>query len=147
MAETPQLNPTELREAFAAYERRVRVNNYKVGCILAFIFMPAGATLDYFVYNSPGHSHLFEFLKLRLLCSALLGVIWFCLHKGIGLRFYRVLGFFVAFLPMAFISWMIYATDGPNSPYYAGLNLVMLGAAILLRWTLLDSILVFFSPS
>lgn len=137
------MNPTELREAFAAYERRVRVNNYKVGCILAFIFMPAGATLDYFVYNSPGHSHLFEFLKLRLLCSALLGVIWFCLHKGIGLRFYRVLGFFVAFLPMAFISWMIYATDGPNSPYYAGLNLVMLGAAILLRWTLLDSILVF----
>ncbi|HET7626288.1 MAG TPA: ATP-binding protein [Verrucomicrobiae bacterium] len=38
---------------------------------------------------------------------------------------------------------MIYATNGPNSPYYAGLNLVMLGAAILLRWTLADSIAVF----
>jgi signal transduction histidine kinase len=30
---------------------------------------------------------------------------------------------------------MIYTTDGAVSPYYAGLNLVMLGSAILLRWT------------
>ena len=38
---------------------------------------------------------------------------------------------------------MIFEEDGWISPYYAGLNLVMLGAAILLRWTLVDSILVF----
>lgn len=38
---------------------------------------------------------------------------------------------------------MIYKTEGAESPYYAGLNLVLLGAAIILRWTLLDSIIVF----
>ncbi|MFZ1073016.1 MAG: hypothetical protein WAO21_06215, partial [Verrucomicrobiia bacterium] len=138
MPETSTLTLPEIHDAFAVYERRVRITNYKVGCALAFIFMPAGASLDYFVY--PGQ--LFEFLKLRLLCSALLAFIWVLLESEIGIRFYRLLGFLVAFLPLAFISWMVYATDGSNSPYYAGLNLVMLGAAILLRWTLVDSIMV-----
>ncbi len=139
MAERPPFTPPELRDAFAIYERAVRITNYKVGCVLAFIFMPAGASLDYFVY----HDYLGSFLKLRLLCSALLGGIWFLFQSKIGTRFYRFFGFLVAFLPLAFISWMIYTTNGANSPYYAGLNLVMLGAAILLRWTLMDSILVF----
>ncbi len=133
------LTPSELGQAFATYERPVRISNYKVGCALALIFMPAGASLDFFVY----HDHLIEFLKLRLLCSALLALIWLLLKQEIALRFYRFLGFLIAVLPLTFISWMIYTTDGPNSPYYAGLNLVMLGAALLLRWTLLDSILVF----
>ena len=143
MSDTTQLSRSEIRDAFAVYERRVRITNYKVGCALAFIFMPAGASLDFFVYPT----HLWQFLRLRLLCSVLLAGIWSLLNTEKGVRFYRVLGFFVAFLPLAFISWMIFASDGPfagpNSPYYAGLNLVMLGAAILLRWTLVDSILVF----
>jgi signal transduction histidine kinase len=139
MPNKPQVNESELRDAFTAYERRVRINNYKVGCALAFIFMPAGASLDYYVYPK----QQVEFLKLRLLCSAFLALIWFLLKHEIGIKAYRLLGFLVAFLPLAFISWMIYATNGPNSPYYAGLTLVMLGAALLLRWTLLDSVLVF----
>jgi two-component system, sensor histidine kinase PhcS len=143
MADTSTLARPEILAAFAGYERRVRISNYKVGCLLAFIFMPAGASLDYFVYNAPGDSHVWEFFKLRLFCSGLLAVVYGLLCTELGARVYRALGFLVAFLPMAFISWMIFATDGPASPYYAGLNLVMLGAAILLRWTLTDSILVF----
>ncbi|HUA67867.1 MAG TPA: HAMP domain-containing sensor histidine kinase, partial [Candidatus Saccharimonadales bacterium] len=129
----------DLAAAFLDYERRVRISNYKIACIMAFIFMPAGASLDYFVCPS----NLGEFLLARLLCSALLALIWGLLQSRVGIKFYRFLGFLVAFLPMAFISWMIYQTEGPNSPYYAGLNLVMLGAALLLRWTFFDSILVF----
>lgn len=134
------MTSADLRVAFAAYERRVRISNYKVGCLMAFIFVPAGASLDYFVYRND----LTEFIQLRFLCSALLALIWGLLHSKAGIKIYRVLGFFVAFLPMAFISWMIYKTDGPNSPYYAGLNLVMLGAALLLRWTFWDSVLACF---
>lgn len=134
------LNLVNIRRAFLEYERRVRIQNYKVGCILAFIFMPAGALLDYFVYpDKLGH-----FLQLRLLCSLFLGIIWGLLHLGREAKSYRVLGLLIALLPLFFISWMIYDTEGASSPYYAGLNLVMLGAAILLRWTLLDSVLVFF---
>jgi len=139
MPEAPQSNPPEFRQAFQEYEREVRVRNYQVGCLLALVFMPAGASLDFFVY----HERLGEFFKLRLLCSALLGGIWVLLHLGRGLRFYKGLGLFIALLPLFFITWMIYRTSGAASPYYAGLNLVMLGAAILLRWTLYDSIVVF----
>ena len=128
--------------AFDAYERPIRIRNYKVGAILAFIFMPAGASLDWFVYRHTGK--LGEFFAIRILCSALLAGVWSLLHFKPAIRSYRAIGSLVALLPMFSISWMIYETQGGASPYYAGLNLVMLGAAILLRWTLLESILVFF---
>ena len=144
-----KLNSPEVSSAFLTYERDVRVRNYKVGCLLAFIFMPAGASLDYFIYHKfklPSGvivNKVPEFFVLRLCCSALLGTIWALLHYKPKIKIYRVLGLFVALLPLFFISFMIYDTDGSASPYYAGLNLVMLGAALLLRWTLLDSIIVF----
>lgn len=127
-----------LHAAFTEYERPIRISNYKVACVMAFIFMPAGASLDYFVYPH----HLWDFFKARLVCDVLLALTWLALQNKIAIRAYRFLGFLVVYLPMAFISWMIYSTDGANSIYYAGLNLVMLGAAILLRWTYMDSIMV-----
>ena len=39
---------------------------------------------------------------------------------------------------------MIYKTQGGESIYYAGCNLVLLGTAIILRWTFVDTLLVFF---
>jgi signal transduction histidine kinase len=140
MPDEPELNPEEIRRAFHDYERLVRVRNYKVGCVLALIFMPAGAVLDYFVYRE----QVTEFFLLRLLCSVLLAAIWCLLHFRPEHPAYRGLGFSVALLPMAVICWMIYSsTDGANSPYYAGLTLVFLGATILLRWTVAESILLF----
>jgi two-component system, sensor histidine kinase PhcS len=85
-----------------------------------------------------------EFLGLRLLCSALLIFIWWLVKTPFGFRNYRLLGLTLPALPTFFISLMIYKTDGPDSPYYAGLNLVLLGAAIVLRWSLWDSLIVFF---
>jgi signal transduction histidine kinase len=138
MVLAPPIDQDQLHAAFAVYERRVRIRNYKIGCIMAFIFVPAGSSLDYFVYKD----HLAQFIGIRLLCSALLALIWVLLQKEIWIKFYRFYGFMVAFSPLAFCSWIIYETDGANSPYYAGLNLIMLGATILLRWTFWDSLLV-----
>src|SRR5438128_10609435 len=144
METEPKLDPVLLRGAFEEHEQPVRVRNYKVGCLLAFIFMPAGASLDYFVYRDFHGRHLvLPFFAARLVCSALLATVGLVLHFKPHVRNYRLLGLSVALLPLFFISGMIYWTEGAASPYYAGLNLVMLGAAILLRWTLLDSIIVF----
>src|SRR5437016_3082583 len=108
MPENLQPSASELRDAFLDYEREVRIRNYKVGCLLAFVFMPAGASLDFFVYPEK----LVYFLQLRLFCSVLLGLVWMFLQSPIGLKIYRGLGLLVAFLPLSFISWMIYSTDG-----------------------------------
>src|SRR5207247_5628258 len=45
-----------------------------------------------------------------------------------------------AMIPASFIAWMIYATDGADSPYYAGLNLVLLVVGFVLHWTFLESL-------
>jgi signal transduction histidine kinase len=138
MAETSA--PTiVIEQAFQESERSVRIHNFRVACMLAFIFMPAGVTLDYLVYPE----HLGKFFLLRLICSGFLLFIWWFVKTRYGSRIYVGLGLLLPALPSFFISWMIYETDGPQSPYYAGLNLVLLGAAIVLRWSLRDSVFVF----
>jgi len=129
----------EIREAYLQHERDVWIHNFRVASIIAFIFIPAGSSLDAFVYPK----YFWEFFALRLYCSALLLFIWWFVTTPFGRRHYRVLGWILPALPTFFISLMIYDTEGSNSPYYAGLNLVLLGAAIILRWTLLDSVVVF----
>jgi hypothetical protein len=44
-------------------------------------------------------------------------------------------GIVLLFLPSATIAWMIYATEGAASPYYAGLTLVLMVLAVVLDWT------------
>jgi two-component system sensor histidine kinase PhcS len=139
MPEIRLQNREKILKAFRENEREVWIRNFRVASILAFIFVPAGTSLDWFVY----HSHFAEFLELRLICSACLLFIWWFVTTPLGTKNYRILGWVLPALPTIFISLMIYKTNGAESPYYAGLNLVLLGAAIILRWTLLDSIIVF----
>ncbi len=128
-----------IRQAFVEHERSVRIQNYRIACILALVFMPAGAALDFLVYPE----NTAHFFLLRLLCSSLLLFIWWFVKSPLGSAHYRLLGLILPALPSFFISWMIFETEGPSSPYYAGLNLVLLGAALVLRWTLRDSVMVF----
>jgi signal transduction histidine kinase len=44
-------------------------------------------------------------------------------------------------IPTSFIAFMIYATHGQASPYYAGINLVLLMVAFVLRWTFWESLI------
>ncbi len=48
----------------------------------------------------------------------------------------------LAFFPAFFMSWMIYATEGVSSPYYAGLNIVLLVVGLVLHWTVIESVVV-----
>ncbi|HWY32311.1 MAG TPA: ATP-binding protein [Candidatus Acidoferrum sp.] len=139
MAETRQPNNPEINQAFLDGEREIWVRNFRIGCILGFIFVPAGFTLDLMVY--PGH--FLPFLKLRLLCSAMLLFIWWFVKTPVGLRIYRWLGLILPALPTLCFCLMIYESDGAESPYYAGLNLILLGAGLVLRWTFVDSLLAF----
>ena len=129
----------ETQQAFAKNELEVWVRNFQVASVLAAIFVLAGSSLDALVYPE----HLGEFFRFRLVCSALLLFIWWFVKTSSGLRLYRWLGLVLPALPTLCCSLMIYKTTGADSPYYAGLNLVLLGASIILRWTFVDSLLVF----
>lgn len=123
-------------DAFLAHEARERIFNTKVGCALVVTLMPAGSVLDYFVYPDK----LRPFFILRMICAACAGLIWMLLFTEMGRRHSKRLGEIVPMLPALFIAGMIAIKDGFASPYYAGLNLVLLAVGAVLQWTFLESI-------
>ncbi|HEV2329048.1 MAG TPA: ATP-binding protein [Verrucomicrobiae bacterium] len=135
MVELNQAGKT-MMDAFLAHEARERIFNTKVGCALVVTLMPAGALLDFFVYPD----ELRPFFILRMVCAACAGLIWALLFTDLGRRHSKLLGEIVPMLPAIFIAGMIAIKDGFASPYYAGLNLVLLAVGAVLQWTFLESI-------
>src|SRR3954468_7241168 len=126
----------EILRAFVDWERELSIDKCRVACLLGGVFMPGGFSLDYFVY----HDSLWPFFWLRLLSSALLLGLWWLFTTRWGRAHYKALGMVEVSIPLLFISGMIAVTEGAISPYYAGLNLVLMGAGIVLRWTLVESV-------
>src|SRR5262249_28521785 len=63
------------------------------------------------------------------------GLVLVFMRTSLSHKFHRSLGLVVALLPVSFICWMIAVTEGAASPYYAGLNLILLAIAFVLRWS------------
>jgi signal transduction histidine kinase len=131
------VNPQDVKTAFAEYDKKVRISNSRLGAIWAMILMPAGITLDYLVYPD----QVWEFFILRVLCSVCVWGVRALFNTEFGNRNYRFLGMLWYMLPAFFISGMIYASDEVTSPYYAGLNLVLIGAGLFLPWTYFENLL------
>ena len=122
---------SEVLKSYADYERQITLRHLAIGCYMVMALMPVGVILDYFVYPDK----VGFFLELRLLSALLAALVWGSLRTWIGQKFYNFLSLIIALIPAFFICWMIYATEGPESPYYAGLNLVLLAIALVMRWT------------
>jgi hypothetical protein len=132
--------PAGLSEAvlksFRNYEREVSVVNARHAAALAAIFMVAGVSLDIIVFPE----HLRLFLIIRIICSVLLVLVFLDLKRRGGARRGDFVAGWIALLPMVSICAMIYFTGGGNSVYYAGLNLVLVGLSLLLRWNFWRSV-------
>ena len=113
MASTPTLDDPVFKAAFVKNEREVRISTGKLASALVVFLMPLGVLLDYFVYPE----QLGLFLCVRLVCSVLAIGLWHLHGTAIGKRHYHLLGLPIALLPAAAISFMIYMTEGPMSPY------------------------------
>src|ERR1039457_7184929 len=141
-------NPTSLRdphfiETLAAHEREQRIRTNKVAALLVAALMPAGVTLDWFVYRHQGF--VVPFLILRLISSVLAVGIWFLLTTPQGQKHHRPIAISIALLPAFFICVMIYMThQGPGSSYYAGLNLIVLAISVVVRWNVTETIIAVF---
>lgn len=141
MVESPPSTRESLEGDFQDYEKDIRVRNYRMCGVLAMVFMLIGSSLDWIVYGEAG---VRDFIGIRLGTAVVLGIIRVLLGREWGRRFHRPLGIAMAMPLIISMAWMIYAKNGSESPYYAGLNLVMLGAAVLMHWQLADSIIVVF---
>jgi len=132
-----ELPVQDLKNSFFEYNRSFRISNSKVGCMLVVVLMPAGMSLDYFVYPQK----LGLFFSLRVICSLLALALWGLLSTSFGRRHFRILGMFWFLLPSLFISLMIYFEDGVNSSYYAGLNLVLIAISWVAQVDFLETVI------
>jgi two-component system sensor histidine kinase PhcS len=128
--------PQEFRAAYQEHEREMTIRKTRLGCFLGIVMVPLFGGLDHYIYPKQALS----FLLLRLLCSALMAGLYPILATRFGRRHYHFQGLVLLFLPSATIAWMIYATEGAASPYYAGLTLVLMVLAVVLDWTFLQSV-------
>jgi two-component system sensor histidine kinase PhcS len=128
--------PLEFREAYLAHERELTLRKTRLGCALGAAFVPLFAGLDHYMYPEKTR----EFFVARLICAVLMAAFYPVLDTRFGRKYFRLQGIAILLLPSATISWMIFATEGAASPYYAGLILVMMFLAVLLDWTFWQSV-------
>jgi signal transduction histidine kinase len=122
-------------QAFRENDRELRLRHARVGCILALVLMPAGSTLELMVYP-----HLFwPFFQFRWITDLFIAAVFLLLMHPLGKQHVRWLGSAWVFAPAVAISWMIAASEGSASPYYAGLNLVIIIGCLLMPYTLFEA--------
>src|SRR5947209_3733466 len=132
------LTASRLVEDYRQFDRDLRIVRAKAGYMLALVLMPSGITLDHFVYPELGAI----ILKARLLCDlALLFCFALCFSRW-RYKFADLLDKPCVLLPTLSISWMIWASEGAMSPYYAGLNLMVIGGCLLIPYTAKEAALV-----
>lgn len=126
----------DLRNSFREYESGIAFDNARRAAVFAAVFMLAASSLDWVIITS----RALEFLVIRATCAILLGAIFWYLGKSRRSASSTIAAQGIALLPLISICAMIAVTDGGNSVYYAGLNLVLVGLSLLLRWTFLNSL-------
>jgi two-component system sensor histidine kinase PhcS len=128
--------PQEFRAAYQEYDRESTIRKTRLGCFFGIVMVPVFGLLDFYVYRP----WAFDFFLMRLLCSALMAALYLVLRTDFGKKYYHFQGLVLLFLPSTTIAWMVYATEGTASWYYAGLTLVLMVVAVMLDWPIWQSI-------
>ena len=121
---------------FEAEEAISRVPNYRIASGLGAIFIAAGSVMDRLAFPDLWKT----LVLLRAECAFTLLLLYALLGTRWGEKRHLIIGHFIEGSLILSILAMIGRTGGGSSPYYAGLCLVMVGASLLLRWSLLHGV-------
>jgi len=124
-----------LREAYARANHETRISESKIGATIAFVGVPAGIVLDWFVYPD----RLLDFAIVRSLAALLIGLCLLFHYTVLGRNTIELLTFSWLVTVQIAICLMIFQTDGFASTYYAGLNLAIVAMGILLPTSVLET--------
>ncbi|HEX7653358.1 MAG TPA: ATP-binding protein [Verrucomicrobiae bacterium] len=129
------MNDANFQQAYAEQNRRDYITAATIGTLVCVPLNLLCAVMDHFVY--PGQVWLF--FKLRLISSLVTGLGWLWFRTKVGQANPRF-GVMWFLSPLVMILLMIYLADDSKSsytkfaPYYAGLNIIMLGMGLLTPW-------------
>jgi signal transduction histidine kinase len=129
MPRLPPLDPA-LRSTFEAESRILCRQGAVTACLLAITLVPAFGLLDRLMVPEQATF----FLEIRLACVALVAVILMVLRRPFGTRHALGLGVCVTTLVGLTIVLFTVYTGGDASPYYAGVNSVLVAVTLLMPW-------------
>ena len=125
------LDNPDFQKAYAAQNRHDQIYYSTLATALSIILNLSCSVMDHFMY--PELAGLF--FKVRLASVLLLALVWIWFRSPWGNAHHRIFGATWYAIPLAMILWMIYVAHDPYSPYYAGLNIVLLAVGLLSPWT------------
>ncbi len=130
-----KLPPATLGDAYKTFYNGLRVRQAKLCFSLAMFLVPACIGLDHFVYPKLA----WPMFKARLWCDLGMLPCFLALWTARGRKYVRLIDSAPLILAALAICWMIYLAEGAESPYYAGLNIVMAAAILLIPYTLIEA--------
>ncbi|MEK7702886.1 MAG: ATP-binding protein [Nitrospirota bacterium] len=125
-----------LEDQYKAFLQQVNLQRARVGAITAASLVMIFATLDFFSY--PEYAKIF--FLLRVVCTASLLITLALSYTKFGLTYSKALGIFEMSSCAIMINIMT-RHAGYETPYYAGLNLVILAIGVLYPWSLKETFL------
>ncbi|MDH3327279.1 MAG: hypothetical protein OEM38_11245, partial [Gammaproteobacteria bacterium] len=131
------INTPEIYAAYKKFDVKHRILESKTGCIMALFLVPAGISLDYLIYPD----HLQKFILLRFLCDILIAFILSLHFTKFGTKNIKLLSFIWIISIQILMCYMIFLTEGYNSPYFGGVILVIVAINILLPSALKETLL------
>lgn len=127
---------TDISSAYQTELQNQKFRQSRIGCVLGLVLLPFGTFLDYFVYPES----VFQLLIIRLTCSLAIGLTLLLHRVEFGKKYAFILPFTWPMLINIATCSMIYLTEGAISPYYAGLNIVIIGIIFILPLSIKESL-------
>jgi len=131
------VNDPEFQTAYAEQNRRDQITYSTLATVLSIILNLSCSVMDYFKYPDK----VWLFFKVRLCSMLLVVLVWIWFRSSLGRKHHRIFGVMWYASPLAIILWMIYDANDPVSPYYAGLNIVLLAVGLLSPWTYVQNLI------
>jgi putative nucleotidyltransferase with HDIG domain len=115
-------NKSKLVQEFEKESTQKAINDTKTATILGCILYPIYSVLDFFVYPD----HYLEFLLIRATVVGVCLSVFGLMHTKIGKSYPKVIGTLLYIVGCLSIVLMVHRVGGYESPYYAGVNLVLI---------------------
>jgi signal transduction histidine kinase len=129
------MNDSAFQRAYVEQNRQDQITYSSIATVLSIVLNMACSIMDHFVY--PDKAWLF--LQMRIVSSFVVLLVWILFR--FRLVHYRVFGVMWYASPLICILGLIYLANDPYSPYYAGLNIVLLAVGLLSPWTYRQNLL------
>ncbi|HEY5042555.1 MAG TPA: ATP-binding protein [Verrucomicrobiae bacterium] len=133
-------NP-EIQKAYEAENHRDYIAQATFGSIVSIPLQLSCLVMDHFMYgDKPGLFAMFVKVRIIVALLTLLVLVWFrsrpnsCPRQLFGVTWFGG--------PLLMVLWMLYYVNDPFSPYYAGLNIILLAMGLISPWTYRQNMVV-----